>query len=72
MKKKQWYKFFNGISILLLIGFVIRLGADYMMYDAQTTSFPFYAKIVERTFEFVVPSIIIFIVGKWIKNKYLV
>lgn len=70
MKKQNIYKFFYLISILALIGFFIRLGADYFKYDT-TNSAPFYVFIIERIVEFIIPSIIFYIIGKFLKKKNL-
>lgn len=69
MKKKNIYKLLYVVSLLLLLGFVIRLSVDYMKYDITMTSAPFYIFIIERTIEFILPSIIIFVIGLIIKKK---
>ncbi|HQM97404.1 MAG TPA: hypothetical protein PK705_10405 [Clostridia bacterium] len=61
MKKKNWYKFMYIISGLLVAGFIIRLIADYIQYDPIATSFPFYASVLMRSIEFLLPSLIVFI-----------
>ena len=70
MKKENVYKFLYAVSIFLLIGFAIRLGADYFKYDSVSNSTPFYAFIIERVIEFIIPSVIVFIVAKVVKRKY--
>lgn len=70
MKKENSYKFLYVISIFLMIGFAIRIGVDYLKYDNINNSAPFYAYVIERTIEFIVPSIIVFIVAKIAKKKY--
>ena len=70
MKKDNIYKFLYTICIFLSIGFVVRLGVDYFRYDYLHNSAPFYVLVIERVVEFIVPSIIVFIVGNVIKNKY--
>lgn len=67
---KKIYKFLYIICILLTVGFIIRLVADYIKYDNINNSSPFYIIIIERVFEFILPCIIVFIIGKVIKNKY--
>lgn len=68
MKKENIYKFLYAVCIFLIVGFVIRLGADY--FNA-TDSAPFYVFVIERTVEFIIPSVIVFIVGNVMKKKYL-
>lgn len=58
MKKENIYKILYVISIILLSAFVIILGIDYFNYDKINNSAPFYAFILVRILEFVVPSII--------------
>ena len=70
MKKENIYKFLYAVSIFLVIGFAIRLGADYFRNDNISNSAPFYAFIIERVIEFIIPSIIVFIVAKVVKKKY--
>ena len=70
MKKENIYKVLYVVSIFLVIGFVIRLGVDYFKYNNISNSAPFYAFIIERVIEFIIPSIIVFIVAKVVKKKY--
>ncbi len=61
MKKENVYKFLYAVSLLLLIGFFVRLGADYFTYKKDIYSIPFYVFILERAAEFIIPSVIFFI-----------
>ena len=70
MKKENIYKFLYAVSIFLSIVFTIRLGVDYFKYDNLNNSAPFYTFIITRMIEFIIPSIIVFIIGKVIKKKY--
>lgn len=70
MKKENIYKLLYAICIFLIVGFAIRLGADYFKYDNINNSAPFYTCIIERVVEFILPCIIVFIAGKVIKKKY--
>ncbi len=70
MKKEKIYKFLYIVCIFLIVGFSIRLGVDYFKYESTNNSAPFYTFIIERIIEFIVPSIIVFIVGKVMKKKY--
>ena len=70
MKKENIHKFIYIVWIFLVIGFAIRLGVDYFKYDNTNNSAPFYAFIIERVVEFIVPSMVLFIVGKVMKKKY--
>lgn len=70
MKKENIYKILYAISIILIIGFAIILGIDYSKYDSINNSAPFYSFIIVRILEFIVPSIIVFTIGKVLKNKH--
>ncbi len=70
MKKENIYKFLYAICIFIIIGFMIRLGADYFKYDNINNSAPFYVVLIERIVEFIIPSIVLFIIGKIMKKKY--
>lgn len=71
MRKENIYKFLYAVSIFLIIGFVIRISVDLIKYDEMNNSAPFYAFIIIREIEFVVPSIICFVVGKIINKKFV-
>lgn len=70
MKKQNIYKFLYFVSAFLILGFCIRLGVDYFKYDTYNNSTPFYVFIIERVVEFIIPSIIVFIVARILKKKY--
>ena len=68
--KKEWYvKFFYIVSALLALGFCIRLGVDYAVYDAAVNSAPFYVFILERAVEFLLPCVVLLIVARVCKKK---
>lgn len=67
---KKICQFLYVIVALLIIGFIIRIGVDYYKYDTVNNSAPFYSLIIERTIEFLIPSVILFIVTKIVKKKY--
>ncbi len=70
MKKENYYKFLYFVGAILILGFFIRLGVDGFRYEISGNSAPFYFCIIERAVEFVLPSIIIFIVARILKKKY--
>ncbi|HOD92289.1 MAG TPA: hypothetical protein PLT91_00565 [Clostridia bacterium] len=61
MKKEKWYKFLYVVSGLLAVGFIIRLTVDYIQYNPMEASFPFYATILLRSVEFLLPALIVLI-----------
>lgn len=66
---KNIYKILYILSIILVICFIIYLIIDYFNYDSIITSAPFYVNIIIRLLEFILPSIILFIIGFILKNK---
>ena len=62
--------FMNIIGILLVIGFVICLRADYYEYQNTINSAPFYVFIIGRSLVFLLPSIICFIVAVYMKKRH--
>ena len=70
MKKVNRHKFLFGISALLALGFAIHTIVDACRYDSMLTSFPFYAFIIVRAVEYLVPALIVFVVGLICKKKF--
>ena len=62
-------KILYSICILLDIAFFICLFIDYSKYDSIVNSAPFSAFIIIRIIEFILPSIIVFIIAKALENK---
>lgn len=69
IKKENLYKVLYIISIILIVVFLIVLLFDYINYNPYETSFPLYSIAIVRIVEFVIPSIIIGILGSIIKKK---
>ena len=67
--KTIFYKICFVISILLALAFVVFLGIDLYYYNPMTNSAPFDAYIIIRGLEFLLPSLIIFMIGLLIKLK---
>ena len=61
--KKRIYQVLFTISIILAITFVTIVFIDYLNYDFITNSAPFSALILFRSVEFLLPSIIAFVIG---------
>lgn len=62
-------KFLNVAAVLLALGFVIRLGADYYKYQNTTNYEPFYVFIIGRSIVFLLPSLICFIAATYVKKS---
>jgi hypothetical protein len=61
--------FLNLIGILLVIGFVIRLAADYSQYQSTVNSAPFYVFVIVRSLRFLFPGVVCFIVSAYFKKR---
>ena len=59
------------ISLLLILEFIVILNLDFLTYYSNYSSAPFYTYIIVRSLEFLLPSIILIIVGivLLLKNK---
>ena len=69
MKKENCYKFLYYISILLIVGFCIRLGADVYKITKNIYTNDIFLYIIVRMVEFIVPSIIIFFIARYMKKR---
>ena len=69
MKKLNGAKICYGLSVLLFIGFIINTIIDYARYNSTLNSAPFYLQIIVSAICFIVPAIIVLIVGMIMKRK---
>ena len=69
MKKINGTKVCFGLSVLLVIGFIINTIIDYSRYNSTLNSAPFYLWIIVNAIYFIVPAIIAWIVRLVIKKK---
>ena len=69
MKRLNKTKVCYGLSVLLIIGFIINTIIDYGRYNTTLNSAPFYMWIIVNAICFIVPAIIALIVGLVIKKK---
>lgn len=68
INKGNIYKLLYFCSIILFVGFVLRVIADYCKYNESYSS-PFYITLIVRVIEFVVPAIILFL-GATVLKRY--
>ncbi len=61
--------FLKIVAVFLLIGFVIRVGADYYQYREGLKALPFYYYVIGRTLLFIVPSTLCAAGAKYIERK---
>ena len=70
MNKENIYKLLYCVSALLIIGFGIMVGVDAYRYSTALNSAPFYVFVLARAAEFILPSLICFVIGIAVKKKY--
>ena len=69
MKKTNIYKFLYTLSAIFVLGFSVSFGFDAYNYNTYIGSTPLYAYAIIRAVEFILPSIIVLIVGIILKRK---
>ena len=69
MKKETIYKILFTISFLLLATFAVTTIIDYINYSTTLNSAPFYVFILVNAIMFILPSIVLAIIGFIIKRK---
>ena len=67
--KKIMSKLLFVLSIILFLVFTIIIFIDYFNYDFITNSAPFSSLVIIRSLEFLLPSIISFLVSKHFKKE---
>lgn len=65
-KISKWY---NVISLVLIMGFIIKTIFDYGKYSSTLNSAPFYLWILVNALYFLLPALIIFVTGIIKKGK---
>ena len=69
MKKVSIFKLLFVLSILLLVVFVVNTIIDYINYSTTLNSAPFSVFILVNAIMFILPSIVLAIIGFIIKRK---
>ena len=67
--KEKLSKLFLGLSLVFIIIFLIWIIIDYINYDSMANSAPFYAYLLIRSLEFILPSLVLFIIYMVLKKK---
>lgn len=70
MNKKNWYKLFYVVSVLLIIGFCIRVGTDYFIYPTTGGAMSLFDLFIIRLAVFILPAIISYVLGRICKARY--
>ena len=70
MKKENGYRLCNFVSILLVIGFGIKLIKDWVVYNTTLNSAPFYLWVIVDGIALLLPAAILFLIGILLKRKH--
>ena len=70
LKKENIYKILYFASIVFLILYVAFLVNDLVHYNKYVTSFPFSTFVLARTVEFIIPCILEFLIGLYLKKRF--
>lgn len=69
MNRKKISRFCNVVSIALVIAFVVKCGVDYAAYSPMTTSAPFSLWVEVNALQFLLPAILVFVIGRVLRKK---
>ena len=69
MKKINGVSVCYTLSVLLFLSFIINTIVDYHRYNSTLNSAPFYLWVIVNILCFIVPAIIVLIIGLVIKKK---
>ena len=69
MEKTNIHKFLYVIAALLFLGFGISFGVDAINYNDYMGSAPLYVYAIIRAVEFLVPSIVVFVIALFIRKR---
>lgn len=69
MKQKSATIICYMISVLLMIAFFVKSVVDYVQYSSSLNSAPFYIWIVVNAIYFIVPAMIVFVIGIIMKKR---
>ena len=51
------------ISVILVVVFIFKTVIDYLQYDEMVNSAPFYLWVVVNGIHFIIPAVILFVIG---------
>lgn len=68
--KKRIYQIFYVIALLFVVLFLGFTLFDWITYDVDATSFPLYALVIFRMYQFLLPAFIFFGIGFLIKRFF--
>ena len=64
---KKLIKACNMVAFIFLLSFFLKLGRDWMMYDATLNSAPFSIWVVADAVRYLMPSGFVFLLGRFLK-----
>lgn len=67
MKRENYFKLLSAIGVSFIILFVIVMIIEIVNFSPYNTRMPFF---MDRIFEFLLPSVLCFILASVCKNKY--
>ncbi len=70
MKKQHLPKLCYGFSILFAAGFFIRVVMDWLRYDSALHSAPFWAWLLTAGICFLLPALILLVIGSLLQRKF--
>lgn len=69
MDRKKIARICNVISIALVIAFAVKCAVDYAAYSPVSNSAPFSLWVEVNAFLFLLPAIIVFVIGRVLQKK---
>ena len=64
---KKLIKACSMAAFIFLLSFFLKLGRDWVMYDAAQNSAPFYVWIIADAVRYLLPAGFIFLLGRFLK-----
>ena len=64
---KKLIKVCNMVAFIFLLSFFLKLGRDWMLYDATLNSAPFFVWVVADATRYLMPSGFVFLLGRFLK-----
>ena len=68
--KLNGFTVFYCVAAVLVIAFIVFLGIDLYYYSPMHNSAPFYAYVIVRGLEFLLPAAIVLIICEVLKRKF--
>ena len=69
MNRKKISRICHVVSIVLVIAFVVKCAVDYAAYSPVSNSAPFSLWVEMNAFLFLLPAILVFVIGRVLRKK---